>query len=55
MAKVNLDALLIPEKCVLLHIDHQPFHLANVHSHRPTMVLNNTEGWRYTTFVGDLS
>jgi nicotinamidase-related amidase len=39
--KVGLDALLTPENCVLLLIDHQPFQLANVHSHEPTMVINN--------------
>src|SRR5712672_1260551 len=39
--KVGLDALLTPENCVLLLVDHQPFQLANVHSHEPTMVINN--------------
>jgi nicotinamidase-related amidase len=39
--KVGFDALLTPENCVLLLVDHQPFQLANVHSHEPTMVINN--------------
>jgi len=39
--KVGLNALLTPENCVLLLIDHQPFQLANVNSHEPTMVINN--------------
>jgi nicotinamidase-related amidase len=39
--KVGLDALVTPENCVLLLIDHQPFQLANVNSHEPTMVINN--------------
>jgi len=39
--KVGLDALLTPENCALLLIDHQPFQLANVHSHEPTLVINN--------------
>jgi nicotinamidase-related amidase len=39
--KVGLDALLTPENCLLLLIDHQPFQLANVNSHEPTMVINN--------------
>jgi len=39
--KVGLDALLTPENCVLLLIDHQPFQLANVNSHDPTMAINN--------------
>jgi nicotinamidase-related amidase len=38
---VGLNALLTPENCVLLLIDHQPFQLANVNSHEPTMVINN--------------
>src|SRR4029077_17029001 len=40
-AKVGLDALLTPENCVVLLIDHQPFQLADVNSHEPTMVINN--------------
>ena len=39
--KIGLDALLTPENCALLLIDHQPFQLANVNSHEPTMVINN--------------
>jgi len=43
-AKVGLDALLTPENCVVLLIDHQPSQLANVNSHDPTMVINNATG-----------
>ena len=39
--KVGLEALLTPENCVLLLIDHQPSQLANVNSHEPTMVISN--------------
>src|ERR1700680_1571363 len=39
--KIGLDALLTAENCVLLLIDHQPFQLANVNSHDPTIVINN--------------
>jgi nicotinamidase-related amidase len=39
--KVGLDALLTPENCVVLLIDHRPSQLANVNSHDPTMVINN--------------
>src|SRR5260370_4371629 len=39
--KVGLDALLPPDNCVLLLSDHQPFQLANVNSHAPTIVINN--------------
>jgi nicotinamidase-related amidase len=42
--KVGLDALLTPDNCVLLLIDHQPSQLANVNSHDPTMVINNVTG-----------
>src|SRR6202007_1381795 len=40
-AKVGLDALLTPENCAVLLIDHQPSQLANVNSHDPTIVINN--------------
>ena len=39
--KVGLDALLKPENCAVLLIDHQPSQLANVNSHDPTLVINN--------------
>jgi nicotinamidase-related amidase len=39
--KTGLAALLTPEDSVLLLIDHQPFQFANLHSHEPTMVINN--------------
>src|SRR5712692_2024321 len=43
-AKVGLDALLTPESSVLILIDHQPFRFAHLHSHEPTMVVNNVIG-----------
>jgi nicotinamidase-related amidase len=49
--KVGLDALLTPENCALLLIDHQPFQLANVNSHEPTMVINNVTGLAKTAKV----
>src|ERR1700737_4811692 len=39
--KVGLDALLTPENCAVLLIDHQPSQLANVNSHDPTIAINN--------------
>jgi hypothetical protein len=39
--KVGLEALLTPDNCVVVMIDHQPFQLANVNSHEPTIVMNN--------------
>jgi nicotinamidase-related amidase len=49
--KVGLGALLTPENCVLLLIDHQPFQLANVNSHEPTMVINNVTALARTAKV----
>ncbi len=43
-AKTGLDALLTPEDSVLVLIDHQPFQFANLHSHEPTMIVNNVIG-----------
>src|SRR5580692_6427927 len=40
----GLSALLTPEECVVLLIDHQPFQFANLHSHEPTMIVNNVTG-----------
>ena len=42
--KSGLNALLTPEESVLVLIDHQPFQFANLHSHEPTMVVNNVVG-----------
>lgn len=47
----GLDALLSPEESVLLLIDHQPFQFSNLHSHEPTMVINNVVGLAKTAKV----
>jgi len=44
MSKNGLQALLTPQDCVLVLIDHQPFQFANLHSHEPTMIVNNVIG-----------
>ena len=44
MPKTGLQALLTPKDSVLLLIDHQPFQFANLHSHEPTMIVNNVIG-----------
>lgn len=44
MTKTGLQALLTPGESVLLLIDHQPFQFANLHSHEPTMIVNNVVG-----------
>jgi nicotinamidase-related amidase len=41
---VGIEALLTPQNSVLLLIDHQPFQFANLHSHEPTMIVNNVVG-----------
>jgi nicotinamidase-related amidase len=38
----GLDSLLRPENSVLVLIDHQPYQLANLNSHDPQAVVNNT-------------
>lgn len=43
-AKTGLDALLTPEKSILILIDHQPFQFANLHSHDPAVITNNVVG-----------
>src|SRR6266436_6751729 len=52
--KVGLDALVTPENCVLLLIDHQPFQLANVNSHDPTIVINNVTALARTAKAYDI-
>ena len=42
--KNGLNALLTPEESVLVLIDHQAFQFANLHSHEPTMIVNNVIG-----------
>jgi hypothetical protein len=42
--KIGLDALLTPQTSVVVLIDHQPFQFANLHSHEPTMIVNNVVG-----------
>jgi nicotinamidase-related amidase len=44
IGKTGLAALLAPETSVLVLIDHQPFQFANLHSHEPTMIVNNVVG-----------
>jgi nicotinamidase-related amidase len=40
----GLASLLRPQESVLVLIDHQPYQLANLNSHDPQMVVNNTTG-----------
>src|SRR6187402_2409408 len=44
MSKTGLDALLRPADSILVLIDHQPYQFANLHSHEPTMIVNNVVG-----------
>ncbi|MBJ6616882.1 hydrolase [Actinospica acidiphila] len=52
--KAGLGALLTPEESVLVLIDHQPFQVANLHSHEPTMVVNNVVGLAKAAKVFDV-
>jgi len=40
-SKTGLDALLTPDKCALILIDHQPFQFAGLKSHDPQTIINN--------------
>jgi len=51
VSKTGLQALLTPKESVLLLIDHQPFQFANIHSHEPTMIVNNVIGLAKTARV----
>ena len=51
MPKTGLDALLRPQDSVLVLIDHQPYQFANLHSHEPTMIVNNVVGLAKTAKV----
>jgi nicotinamidase-related amidase len=42
--RIGLEALLSPDRSVLLLIDHQPFQFANLNSHDPTLIINNVVG-----------
>ncbi|MEV8361585.1 hydrolase [Streptomyces niveus] len=52
--KAGLDALLTPGESVLVLIDHQPFQFANLHSHEPTMIVNNVVGLAKAAKVFDV-
>src|SRR5215469_174758 len=49
--QAGLGALLTPQDSVLLLIDHQAFQFANLHSHEPTLVVNNVVGLAKTAKV----
>jgi nicotinamidase-related amidase len=53
-AKAGLDALLTPQNAALILIDHQPFQFANLHSHEPTMIVNNVIALAKTAKVFDV-
>jgi len=40
-SKSGLEALLTPDNCVLILIDHQPFQFAGLKSHDSQTVINN--------------
>ncbi len=44
MPKNGLNALVTPEESILVLIDHQPYQFANLHSHEPTLIVNNVVG-----------
>ena len=52
--KTGLEGLLRPEDSIVVLIDHQPFQVANLHSHEPTVIINNTVGLAKATKVFDV-
>ncbi|MFT7773411.1 hydrolase [Roseateles sp.] len=42
--RIGIDALLTPDNCALILIDHQPFQFAGMQSHDPGVILNNVIG-----------
>jgi nicotinamidase-related amidase len=42
--KAGLEALLTPDTCALILIDHQPFQVAGLRSHDPASMVNNVVG-----------
>ncbi|MFJ2202358.1 hydrolase [Streptomyces violaceusniger] len=53
-AKSGLQALLTPEESGVVLIDHQPFQFANLNSHEPTMIVNNSVGLAKAAKVFDV-
>ncbi|RCW76347.1 hydrolase [Pseudorhodoferax soli] len=51
MPKTGLSGLLRPEDSIVVLIDHQPYQFANLHSHEPTMIVNNVIGLAKTAKV----
>ncbi|MDR7127936.1 nicotinamidase-related amidase [Algoriphagus sp. 4150] len=49
--KIGLEGLLRPQDSIVVLIDHQPFQVANLHSHEPTIIINNTIGLSKATKV----
>ena len=43
-SKAGLGALLTPDNCALILIDHQPFQVAGLRSHDPASMINNVVG-----------
>lgn len=50
-SKAGLGALLTPDNCVLILIDHQPFQFAGLRSHDSQTVINNVVGLAKTAKV----
>ena len=53
-SKAGLGALLTPENCVLILIDHQPFQFAALRSHDSQTIINNVAGLAKTAKVFDV-
>ncbi len=49
--KIGLQGLLRPQDSIVVLIDHQPFQFANLNSHEPAMIINNTVGLAKATKI----
>ena len=49
--RVGLEALLTPDNCVLMLIDHQPFQFAGLRSHDTQTIVNNVVGLARTKWL----
>jgi nicotinamidase-related amidase len=49
--KAGLEALLTPENCVVILIDHQPFQFAGLRSHDSQTVISNVVGLAKTAKI----
>ena len=53
-SQTGLGALLTPENCALILIDHQPFQFSGLNSHDPQTIVNNVVGLATTAKIWEI-